>query len=58
MLKAKSTAAANGDHVGVVRYGLQSMYILLWVRLPCSLACLHPQTHFWQGSLPSKRLHM
>ncbi|KAL0047644.1 hypothetical protein WJX82_008306 [Trebouxia sp. C0006] len=31
MLKAKSTAAANGDHVGVVRYGLQSLYFLLWM---------------------------
>ncbi len=37
MLKAKSTAAANGDHVGVVRYGLQSLYFLLWVCFPCSL---------------------
>ncbi|KAA6424004.1 MAG: hypothetical protein FRX49_05963 [Trebouxia sp. A1-2] len=31
MLTAQSTAAANGDHVGVVRYGLQSLYFLLWM---------------------------
>ena len=33
MVKAKKVAAAHGDHVGVVQYGLQSMYFLLWVGL-------------------------
>ncbi len=46
MFKAKSIAAANGDHVGVVRYGLQSLYFLLWVRLSCSLACHLPANTF------------
>ncbi len=46
MLKAKSTAATNGDHVGVVRYGLQSLYFLLWVCLSYSLTCRLPAKSF------------
>ncbi len=35
MRKAMNVALANGDHVGVVQYALQTMYFMLWVCCIC-----------------------